>query len=377
MKHYIHLLCLLCAVFLFSCNGKKEKPIKPIGDRGYTIEYAKGFTVHKTPTYTEVSVIDPWDSTKVMQTYILVDKSKELPADLPKGTVIRTPLESVAASSTVHCSSLNELQAVGIIKGVRDANYINLPIIKNGLANKSITDLGSAGTTDVEKIIDLAPEAIFVEPIKGMSLGAIEKINIPIIQTPDYMESTALGRAEWIRFYSLFINKEALADSLYEATRNSYNEIKGLITDSIVKPIILTNLQYQGVWNVGGGKSFVVNMFHDAGALSPWNEDESTGSLSLSFEEVLDKAEGADFWLIQYNNPTKDMTLSSLKKEYNGYSKFEAFKNKKVYGANLAQSLYYEDLPIHPDYILKELVALFHPELLPDYQLRYYKKLED
>ncbi|MDH6355568.1 iron complex transport system substrate-binding protein [Dysgonomonas sp. PH5-45] len=375
----LNYILLLLVLLLASCKGDKNthKQNQGIVTTAYEVAYAKGFSVVKTADYTEVTVRNPWDTTKILQKYILVDKQKQLPPDLPKGIVVRTPVSNVVAYSTLHCSTLDELNLIGIIKGVCEPEHIKIPFIKEGIVSGSIMNLGLGSSPDVEKIIDLNPEAIFADPIEGRSFGAIEKLNLPIIQTPDYMEPTALGRAEWLRFYSLFVGQEALADSIFNQTRDNYNAIKAKVAKAEKKPSVFFDVMFSGVWYIAGGKSFIANFINDAGASYPWQGDESTGALALTFEAVLDRAEKAEFWLIKYNTPSSDMTYNSLAKENKGYTQFHSFKNKNVYGCNTAYAAYYEDLPIHPDYVLNDFAAIFHPDLFPEYQLRYYKKLKE
>lgn len=372
----INTLLLISFILIFAgCNNRK-----PAGEDNsqahteYEVHYAKGFQVKKYDNYTTVSVRDPWDTTRTLQTYILVDKTKELPTDLPKGTIVKIPLNNVATYSTIHCSTLNELNAVDLIKGVCEPQYIKLANIQDGLKNGAIVDLGMASKPDAEKLIMLSPDAIFATPIQGWTYGSIEKTGIPILETTDYTESHPLGRAEWIRFYSLFIGKEHLADSLFAITESNYNAVKEAVAKTSIHPSVFTDLRYQGKWNMPGGKSFMANMLADAGASYTWSDDESGTYMPLAFESVLDKAGEADCWIIKYNWP-EDMTYESLKKEYKPYSYFKAFKEKNIYGCNTAYSSYYEDLPIHPDYILKDMAYIFHPELFPGYTPKYYKKI--
>ncbi len=372
----INTLLLISFILIFAgCNNRK-----PAGEDNsqahteYEVHYAKGFQVKKYDNYTTVSVRDPWDTTRTLQTYILVDKTKELPTDLPKGTIVKIPLNNVATYSTIHCSTLNELNAVDLIKGVCEPQYIKLANIQDGLKNGAIVDLGMASKPDAEKLIMLSPDAIFATPIQGWTYGSIEKTGIPILETTDYTESHPLGRAEWIRFYSLFIGKEHLADSLFAITESNYNAVKEAVAKTSIHPSVFTDLRYQGKWNMPGGKSFMANMLADAGASYTWSDDESGTYMPLAFESVLDKAGEADCWIIKYNWP-EDMTYESLKKEYKPYSYFKAFKEKNIYGCNTAYSSYYEDLPIHPDYILKDMAYIFHPELFPGYAPKYYKKI--
>lgn len=363
-------------LLLFSaCNNKKQA-----GDGGnivdeYKIHYAKGFRVDRYAGYTQISVCDPWNSTRLLQTYILVDRSKELPAALPKGILIRTPLKTAVVFSAIHCTTLKELGNLDIVKGVCSPEYINIPEITDGVKNGTILNLGMSVNPDIEKIINLSPEVIFAEPVAGQTYGNTAKTKIPIIETPDYTEVDPLGRAEWIRFYSLFLGKEQLADSLFDITVKKYNEIKKITADVEYRPSILTDLRYMSKWNVPGGKGFMSQMIFDAGGLYKWADNNSTTFVPLPFESVLDKAGDADIWIIK-NYTSTDMTYNSLEKEYKPYSYFKAFKERNIWGCNTNYSSYYEDLPIHPDRILKDYAAIFHPELFPEYQTRYYKRLE-
>lgn len=372
---YVHSF-LLIILILTGCNHKSVRQDNNGTENSYTIQYAKGFSVEKHADYTTVTVHNPWDSAKVLQKYILIDREKEIPNNLPKGTIVKVPVQSVVAYNTIHCSTLNELGSNSIIKGVCEPQYIKLGAVKNGVKDGSIIDLGMASKPDVEKIIMLSPEAILAAPISGQVYGNVEKTRIPIIETPDYTEPHPLGRAEWIRFYSLFIGKEQLADSLFNKIVENYNEIKNKVSKTSNPPSVLTDTKYQGSWNMPGGKSFMANMLSDAGGAYTWADDKSTTFLPLSFEAVLDKAGEADVWLIRYYS-SEDMTYRSLEKEYKPYSYFKAFKQKNIYGCNTFYSDFYEDLPIHPENILKDFAKIFHPELFPEHNLKYYKKLEE
>lgn len=377
MKQIVHLLLLLGLFsFLTACGGGQKAKQSSEGNQGYEIQYAQGFLVNKTADYTLVTLRNPWDTTQVLKRYVLVNKEKELPANLPEGLLVRTPLTRAVAYSTIHCSTLNELGSIEIVKGVCESQYIDIPYIKEGVADGSIPDLGMANSPDIERLIMLEPEAIFSTPIQGQVYGQVEKIGIPMIETPDYMENNPLGRAEWIRFYSLFLENESLADSLFNTTASNYLAIKEKVSSATKNPTVFTDLMYGSVWYTAGGQSFMANMLKDAGADYVWKEDETAGSSPLAFETVLDKAGEAEFWLVKYNQP-QDMDYKRLAQENRGYANFDAYKHKNIYGCNTGRVTYYEDLPIHPDYILKDFAAIFHPELFPDYVLQYYSKFAD
>lgn len=375
MKNFSIIVILI--VFLFSCQNNTKKGIIENVSHISDIEYAKGFTIKKYSEYTEVTVNNPWDSTTVLQRYILVEKDKELPSYLPQGKVVRTPLKNIVVYSTIHCTVLNELRMLDIIKGVCEPQYIDIDYIVEGISDGSIIDLGQASNPNVEKIIMIDPEAIMATPIQGLAYGTIEKTGVPIIETPDYMESTPLARAEWLKFYSVFLGKEQFADSLFTEVERKYNYIKEKAQTTKDRPTVFNDIKYGNVWYMAGGGSYMANMLKDAGASYVWSNYQSAGSMALSYETVLDKAGEAQYWLIKYNNKTTDMTYQSLEKEFKPYSYFSAFKNRNIYACNTGKATYYEDLPVHPEYVLQDIVAVFHPELFPDYQPRYFIKMEE
>jgi len=375
---YVFFYFFLISLFLISCNGNKGAHHVPAAaiDTIYVVKYAKGFSVTSYPDYKEVTLRDPWDTTKILQNYILVEKNKPLPSNLPKGTLIRTPLTSVVAYSTIHCSTFDAIDVLSALKGVCEPEYIDIPYVQKGLSEGSIVNLGQASHPDIEKIIEISPEAIWATPLEGKTYGSIDKTGIPVIQTTDYMENTPLGRAEWIRFYSLFFDNESYVDSIFDITVKNYQEIKEKTANVSKRPTVFLDKMYSGSWYISGGNTFISEMLHDAGARYVWEDDSRINAVPLSFEQVLDKAGDADFWLIKYYQ-SLDLTYRELEKEYKPYSYFGAFKNRNTYGCNTNNKKYYEDLPIHPDYILQDMAYIFHPELFPGYSPRYYSKLKE
>lgn len=368
---------VLCSALFAGCRfSDKRTDAADVEVSPFVIQYAKGFQVNRTGDYTKISIRNPWDTLKTLHDYILVDKSKPLPENLPKGTVVRTPVQRVVVYTSVHCGLLAELGIKKQIVGVCEPQYIDLDFIKKGLSEGSISDLGMASNPDVEQIIEIAPEVILASPFENSGYGQVEKTGIPLIECADYMESTPLGRAEWIRLHALFYGKEAYADSLFGEIVKSYNTIKELAAGVKDKPTVLTDMKYGSVWYVPGGQSYMAHFFRDAGADFFRKDNPQTGSSPLSVEAVFDEAHGADFWLIKYNRKS-DITYETLKKEDSFYGEFAAFKNRNIFVCNTADASYYEELPIHPDYLLKDLVWIFHPELMPDYEPHYYKKMKE
>ncbi len=375
MRHIVWFV--LCSVLLSGCRFSDRRTVAEDAEVSpFAIRYANGFQVNRTGDYTKISIRNPWDTLKTLHDYILVDKSKPLPENLPDGTIVRTPVERVAVYTSVHCGVLAELGIKKQIVGVCEPRYIDLDFIKKGLSDGSVSDLGMASNPNVEQIIEIAPEAILASPFENSGYGQVEKTGIPLIECADYMESTPLGRAEWIRLHGLFYGKEAYADSLFCEIEKSYDAVKKLAAGVTDKPTVLTDVKYGSVWYVPGGQSYIAHFFRDAGADFFRKDNPQTGSSPLAVETVFEEAHNADFWLIKYNRET-DFTYETLKKEDSFYGEFAAFKNRNIFVCNTADASYYEELPIHPDYLLKDLVWIFHPELMPDYEPHYYKKMQE
>ena len=252
---------------------------------------------------------------------------------------------------------------------------MDTPSIQEGLRAGKIADLGEATAPNIEKIIDIGAEIIIASPFQNAGYGPAEKLGIPIIEAADYMESLPLGRTEWIRFYGLLFGKEAMADSIFRETEGRYLELKELAKTVTNRPTVISEKKFGSSWYMPAGDSYVAHLYNDAGADYIFKDLPGAGSTPLAFETVLDKAIHADMWLIKYNQ-TNDMTYKDLRTEYTPYENFDAFKNRRIYTCNTGIVPYYEEFPIHPDYLLKDLVWVFHPELLPGYTPRYYRKME-
>ena len=341
------------------------------------MKYAENLTLIKGEGYTEAHLRNPWDTTKILRTYILVEKDKEMPAQLPEGTLVRTPLSKALVYTGVHCALIKELGAVKSIGGICELQYIKVPEIIEGCKNGTIVNAGEGTNPDIEKIIDLHPDALMLSPYENSGgHGQVEKLKVPIIECADYMETSALGSAEWIRFYGLLFHQQAKADSIFAIVEKNYNELKSLAISQPVKPKVMCELKSGSAWYVPGGRSTTGKLYKDAGGDYLFGHYPNSGAVPLSFETVFDKAQDADVWLMKYNQPL-DKTLSGIREDYSPYSNFKAFKDKNVYGCNTAYKEYYEDFPFHPDLVLKDLIKIFHPSLLPEYELKYFSKLAE
>lgn len=360
---------------LCSCESRSGVTAETECFKADSVYYAKGFEISRFDEWTIVNVRNPWDTLKILRRYVLIDKNKPLPDSLPEGIIIRTPVEKAVFYTSVHASMVAQMGRIDAIKGVCEIQYITDSLILERLAAGKIADIGLATAPNIEKIIELDAELIIASPYENSGYGAAEKIGIPIVEAADYMENHPLGRTEWGRFYGLIFGEGERADSIFFTTKERYNHLKNLATKSGNKPRVLLERKYGASWIVPSGGSYIGTIHYDAGADYIFSDFKGSESVHQTFESVLDRAYDADIWLFKYDTK-QDYTYDILKDEYQPYSNFRPFKEKNIYICHTTRTTYYDDITLHPDRLLEDLIYIYHPELLPGYVPRYYAPMK-
>lgn len=364
---------VIFVLLLSACSGGSKTSSHIDDTEGDTLcfRYAENISIVKFDKYYKVTLRNPWDTIKTLRTYILVERHDNEGKDnnivpgqkFKDATTVNIPIEKAVIYSSVHCSLIDELGAIESIAGICDMKYVNVKNITELYNQGKIADCGEGMNPDIEKIIDIQADAIMLSPFENSGgYGRVENLNIPIIECADYMETSSLGRAEWIKFYGLLAGKAKEADSLFSKVEKEYLQLKELAMNVDKRPTVITEMKYGSAWYVPAGNSTMCKTLTDAGAKYIFDYTEGSGSKPLSFETVFDKGQKADFWLIKYNQTT-DKTYSELASDYSPYKNFDAWKNRKIYGCNTRYVNFYEESPFHPEKLLKDLILIFHPEL--------------
>lgn len=369
-KQILHIA--VCAVVLAGCKPATQ-PQNPQAEN--EIKQASILSISHRDGFTQVDVKNPWTEGKTLHTYILVPRNAELPDDLPEGTVVRTPIERALVHSSVHACAMRDLGKIDAVKGVCDAEYYKIPEITEGLTKGTVTNAGSSMQPNIEKILEMQPDAIIVSPYQNAGYGAVETLGIPIIECADYMENTPLGRAEWMKLFGALLGCEEAADSIFESTCSEYEAVRSQADAAATKPTIISEMVLSGVWFVPGGNSYMAKMFADAGGSYPWSDNNESGSLQLDFSQVLNKAKDADVWVLKSSAIN---TYDDLAKAYELNSEFDAFKNRRAWVCNTTTTNLFEEFPFHPERLLRDFFIILHPELAgAEAQTTYYKPLAE
>lgn len=364
---------------VISCKKSQETQSATVAENA--IEYAKGLAIYPYEKFTIVKVLQPWAGAQKDFTYILYkDNSLVIPDSLKKFPHVKVPLERVVTTSTTHLPSLVALGEEKTLVGFPGLDYISSQPIRDLINAGIIKELGQNEQLNTELVLDLEPTAIvaFAMDENNTALHTIEQSGIPIVYNGDWVEQTPLGKAEWIKLFGALYGKEAEAKLFFDNVAKNYKNVLELVKDVTEYPTVMSGAMYQDVWYLPQGQSWVAMYFKDAKADYLWKDSEGTGSLSLSFEAVYDKAAKAKYWV----NPAQFETLEAMQQANPHYAQFEAFKSKNVFSfapkkGEKGGSVFYEYGPNRPDLVLKDLVYIFHPEVLQsDYTPTFYEQLK-
>ena len=416
-KLYILLCGATVALLMAACQGGKTAAADVEAGDTLEMKYAKLLTIVKHGDgeaasgvaegidyqYAEAIIANPWKAGTMLHRYILIPKGEEgdktvamLARRRSTGArcttdTVRTPVEGSAVFIAPHCQLMYELGCQQAIRGVCDLDYINIPDIKkrvaaagNASAQNPIVDCGSSMAPDIERIIALKPEAMLVSPFENSGgYGKLDKLHIPIIEAADYMESSPLGRAEWMKFYGmLFGNEEgksngisgsceSKADSLFAKIEKEYLKLKAAAGKLPKGLSILTERKTGNVWYVPGGQSTIGILLKDANARYIFSDDQHSGSLAMSPEQILAKGKQVDVWAFKYFGGAP-LSQAQLLQEYDGYKALAAFNRGNIYQVDTSTVPYFELTSFHPELLLREFIILAHGERFG--KLRFYKK---
>ena len=381
MKQLFFFRSLLFRSFLLgllSCGTQQKKSeIVSSLTHSQKNQYASYFKIYEEDGF---SALVTYTNTDKTDSIIYILYKNEKPILNFNGYYVKTPVSSVACLGSVFVGVLNNLQLLNYITAVDNADFIYNTIIKKKCIENTIQQLSKNGVLNIEQTLVCNPQVIFAnpsgDPKKDFDARLLKANIIPVV-CADYFENNSLARAEWAKAFALFFNKEQKADSLFSSIEEKYLQLKNLVDTCKYKPTVFTELKTGDVWFVAGGKSNVAELLKDAGATYIFNHNDKSGALALNMEQVISKAVNADYWLnLHYSN-----TVADILKQDKRYEVFNAYKKRNLYNNNAAVNetggnAYWEQGLNHPDELLADMIKIFHPTLLPNHTLKYYKQLK-
>ncbi|SHI51167.1 iron complex transport system substrate-binding protein [Mesonia phycicola] len=381
MKNF--LVIILCILL---CNCKEEKNNSTTQTTVVTnaekveITYAEGFSITNYKNFKIVKVNTPWPNSEKGFTYVLAEKNATLPDTLKYDQKITVPIQQIVVTSTTHIPALEILQEENTLVGFPNLNYISSKKTRALIAEEKIEEIGENEHINTEVLLNLNPDVVIGFAVEGgnKAFEIVQKSGIPVVYNGDWTETDPLGKAEWIKFFGAFYNKQPQADSIFKKIEREYISAKKLVENVTIKPTVLAGSMYKDVWYLPYGNSWQAQFIKDAQAEYLYAETSGNGSISASFESVLDKAQNADYWIA----PGSFISYEQMLNTSEHYQQFKAFQKKNIYSfagvtGETGGVLYYELAPLRPDLVLKDLIKTFHPELLENYQPTFFKMLDE
>ena len=378
-KLFLNFILLSFALFAVGCKRDAANSNQIFSTHVNQIKYAKGLAIYKHEDFTIISIKNPWPNAANAYTYILKEKTAVIPDSLQEFPIINIPLQKIVVTSTTHIPSLEMLGVENTIIGFPHTDYISSKKVRKLIDNGKIKDVGSDHSLNTELLIELAPDALVGHGIdnNNPTFDNLQKNGLKVIINGDWNETSPLGKAEWIKFFGALYGLDDKANSIFKSIETNYKKTLQLAQNTKNKPTVFSGAIFENQWYMPQGNSWGALFLTDANSNYLWKETSGTGSLSLSFESVLLKAENADFWI----GPGQFTSLAEMTASNPHYSQFRAFKTKNVYSYSAKKGttggvIYYELAPNRPDLVLQDLVKILHPELLPNHKLYFFEQLK-
>ena len=370
---------ILILSFLIGCRQNSKLNSVAITEVENQIEYAKGLQIYPYAGFTVVKVTNPWPNATQVYTYILHQKNAVIPDSLKQFASVVVPISNIVVTSTTHIPSLEMLGVEKTLVGFPNLDYISSEKVRQQIDLGKIKELGSNQTLNTEVILDLNPDVMIGYGIdnKNPTLDNLQKSGLKIMLNGDWNEQTPLGKAEWIKFFAVFYGLEDKAAVIFSDIEQEYLNTVALAKSASRKPTILAGDMFEGQWYLPQGTSWGSQLLKEGQGDYLWADTSGTGSLALSFEVVFEKARNADIWITSGQFGSLQQMIDANPH----YSQFKAFQNKNVYSFSNKKGktggiLYYELAPNRPDIVIKDIVKVLHPELLPNYQPYFFEKLK-
>ena len=381
MQKLTYIPMLLLLALLFSCGNSQNKTglnlvMDGTADSAAMIapHYAKGFNVKYADNITLLEINDPENKEAEQFHFALVDKSFK--GEIPNGyTRLNIPIKSAICMTSLQLSNFLKLDIPELVVGITSTRHLHNQKMNQQLKEGKTHKIGIEGNFDNEVIIAINPDVIFISPFKRGGYDAIRNVEIPMIPHLGYKELTPLGQAEWIKVIGLLTGNASLANSTFEAIESRYNNLKSIVDTVKRRPTVFSGEMRGGNWYAVGGRSFLAQLFRDAGGDYFLKENEESGGVTLDYETVYTNAAHADYWRI-VNSFEGEYSYNVLKDQDDRYTDFDAWKKHGVIYCNMKEVPFYERMPVEPEVVLADFIHVFHPDVLPNHKPQYYHLLK-
>ncbi len=377
---------VLLGPLIIACDHqiKKATPVasaaqKHIFPEKVTVKYAKGFTVAYHGSYKVVNILNHFEDQVDTLRYVLVPRGITPAISYPNAQVIQIPVRRMVGMSSMHVALVDFLESAEVLAGLGNLKYVSSAGVRKNITAGKVKEVGKGEEVNEELLITMQPDLLMATgspDAKFSRYNTLMDAGIPVLMNSEWLETTPLGRAEWVKLMAVLLNKEALVNQKFGQLEKEYHRLAALTQKATIKPSIITGMPFKGTWSVPDGDSYMARFLQDAGTTYHWAKVQGKGSLHLDFERVAPVALQADFWLnVGYVDSKEDIVAKDVR-----FKDFRPFRQGAIYNNNkrvndIGSNDYWESGAVNPHLILADLIKILHPELLPQHKLVYYKQL--
>ncbi len=372
-------LFIVPALLILSCREYSDNTDEPFSlHEG--IDHARGFTVKEYDNYTLLNVYNPWQgASDILFSYILTANDKEISGSLPEGTVIQTPVRSVICLSTTHVAMLDFINETEKITAVSGREYIYNQDVRNRLERGEIHDIGYDMNLDYERILELNPDIILAYGVDAEAhawLGKLRKLGVKVVMIGEYLENSPLAQAEWVKFIAHLFDKQDFTEEKFSVVENQYRQLADMAPEAESRPVVMSGLPWRSSWFVPGGKSHFATLISDAGGRYLWDNNEGRENFPVDIESAIDRGSEADYWINAGTALSMDDIVNTDKRLVN----MKPFRLNRVFNNNArlnnrSGNDYWESGIVNPHLVLRDIIHILHPDILPGHEPVYFRKL--
>ena len=364
------MIFILLGFVLLGCSNQPSQKFDNTDFHKIKIDYARGLRIWQSGNEFRVEIRNPRDTSIHVKSYFFTHENVS-------GTEasIAIPVKSAALNSTTFIAYFDKLGEAGLVSGVTFADRMMNTNLRNQVATSKTIELISGGELDFERVLLLNPDIFMAYSYGESDFSRIEKQGIPVVLNMEYLETHPLGRAEWIKLAGILTGNMNEADSIFSSLENNYRDLQARLSDKSVSPSVFTGSRYNDIWYAPGSESYIANYIRDAGGTYVFENLQGAASHEIDYESALKAISNADFWGM-VTSQSEEFTMESVLKMDSFYGEFKSFRDSNIFVCNAAKTDYFGDAVMEPDVILADMIAILHPEVLPDYTGKYFRRVE-
>ncbi|MBI9034158.1 MAG: ABC transporter substrate-binding protein [Bacteroidales bacterium] len=377
LRYFPNIIWLLM-LLVVGCNTDQKRAVESNGNQKNQIispEFAQWYSIEVYAEYKKLIIKDPWSEKDVLAEYYLVPRGHTPTID-SLAVKIDVPVQKVVSLTSAYIGFLKELGSLEVLSGISDKSHVYSAQVHHQVDQGKTFEFGEEYNLQWENLIQHNPDALFVTAFPGRNpIEQYHNMGINAVYLVGWQEKTPLARAEWIKVIGLFTGKEKEADFLFEKIKAEYKRLNNL-TQGLPRPKVLDGFTFKNIWYLPGGQSYKACFYKDAGSDYIYNDDPEYGDIIKDFETIIEDGHQAPIW---FYPRMSDRDIRTVMDE-DQLQVFKAFRDQQIYyqDARLnpeGGNEYWEKGPARPDLVLKDLISIFHPDILPEHKLYFFRNI--